>query len=114
MAALWRSTCGETRLALSEGQRDRAIARCLAKRYSSPSRLNGESWALGKTTSEGWPLRSGSHWRRAATASLRKGVQRSLRLWKAFHNQNYAKVVVMQRYSAETCKKRVPRVLNLT
>jgi integrase len=27
---------------------------------------------------------------------------------------NYAKVVVMQRYSAETCKKRVPRVLNLT
>ena len=79
IAAEWRSTCGVTRLFLSEGHFRHAAATCLANRNCTPSALSRAPLALGNRMSTAPRCGSRSHSLRVLTVCLVSGVHLSFR-----------------------------------
>ena len=74
MAQLCRSTWGDTRFLVREGQRSAALATCLARMYSKPDRVKERPAALRKSSGAGALPRIASHARKVATVSLHIGI----------------------------------------
>lgn len=80
IAAVWRSTCMETRFERSVGQPRWAVATCLARRRSVPSRVSGPPWREGNSGHRsGWSLDSRIQTRSTATLWRVSGATRSFR-----------------------------------
>jgi hypothetical protein len=79
MAAVCRSTCGETRFCNKEGQFFRATAAYLVTRYWTESELRAPPRALGNKILEASLPCSLVHAARRPTVGFAKGVHRSFR-----------------------------------
>ncbi len=79
MAAVWRRTCGVTRFFANEGHSLAAASACFATMHSMASRLRRRPRAVENTGSWSPPGALFSQAARAAAASRRRGVHRSLR-----------------------------------
>lgn len=77
IATMWRRTCGEMRLVISDGHWAATTVTCLRRIYSKPARVIGCSSALTKSLGAcGWP-RIVRHARSSAAVYFQSGKSRS-------------------------------------